>query len=902
MLRPHGVDITRLGDGYALTGSVLVDSGEFDGLVSTGRSALRAGDPHRSAEALTAALRLWRGRPFDGVDAAAFTDAARPPLEATRAAAMADLAEANLRRGEPTAALHTAQAMVTDHPLDERGWIALASAYYFSGQQDQALDTCRKARDLLVEELGVDPTPALAELEAQVLDHTVPQRTTPPSAGPQPAPGAAATPPPLPPIPTPFVGREALVDDVLARLADGARLVTLAGIGGIGKTSAALAVAHRLASDQPVWFCPVETDTDPADVWTRLSRLIGTDSTGEPDGPAEAVAAGRPVGVLLLDNVEQVVGMGTLLDRLLAVAPDLTILVTSRRPTGVRAEHLVSVPVLTQDHAEQLFRVRADQIRQGSGDVRSEEIRALCARLDGIPLAVELAAARTRSLSPRQLLARIESRHLSVLDGATGVVVPGRQASLRSVLHDAYETLPDEAQRLVQLMGSFDGWVSIELLERAGEGWILDIVDAVDTVVVAGLVTTDADGRVRMLGPVREFAAAIGPRSDLDTRLTIAVTELAADAAPRLFGDKAGAAVEDLHRDDDALTAALGMLLAAGSGNTAGELVLHLNRYWLLSGRLAEARRWIERAGTAPGLTPQTAARVALLAGTYASYVNDPRTADLLRPSLATADELGLPIDRLRVNGWCCLAAFAAMHDDPALAAESANRAQQLAAAGADDSLVSLARDVEGFVASQTGDHQGSLAVALRGLVDARRAGNGYDVVQLLITAAVDLLYLDRLDEALAYADEAFQLAGTIDVGPLAAYVLIIQGSALVAAGRSSAGRGCLVEALRLFRERTPDPLATADILFTLGASEAHELNGDQACRYFGAAEALYQGQGVAAAERLAAPIFGAKARIIELVGATRFDVMAALGATDPDHTIELVLAHRGRSPQPAST
>ena len=124
----------------------------------------------------------------------------------------------------------------------------------------------------------------------------------------------------------------------------------------------------------------------------------------------------------------------------------------------------------------------------------------------------------------------------------------------------------------------------------------------------------------------------------------------------------------------------------------------------------------------------------------------------------------------------------------------------------------------------------------------------------------------------------------------------------MVAAGRSSAGRGCLVEALRLFRERTPDPLATADILFTLGASEAHELNGDQACRYFGAAEALYQGQGVAAAERLAAPIFGAKARIIELVGATRFDVMAALGATDPDHTIELVLAHRGRSPQPAST
>ena len=229
-LGPHGVTIERVGDGYRLGGDFSVDAHHFDELVAQGRAALRVGDAPRSVESLTAALGLWEGQPYQGVDAAAFVDAARQHLDATRGAALTDLAHAQLRTGDPRGAAATATDLLADHPYDESAWSALATAHYLAGQQDQALETCRKARAVLVDELGVDPTAGLAELESQILNHALPDPRKPAS---EPLP--ASSPLPLPSLPDPHVARDDVVAEVRTRLEEGQRLVTLVGMGGLGR-------------------------------------------------------------------------------------------------------------------------------------------------------------------------------------------------------------------------------------------------------------------------------------------------------------------------------------------------------------------------------------------------------------------------------------------------------------------------------------------------------------------------------------------------------------------------------------------------------------------------------------------------------------------------------------------
>ena len=173
-LGPHGVAIERVGDGYRLTGDFSVDAHQFDELVAEGRAALRVGDVGRSIDTLTTGLALCEGLAFQGLDRAAFVDSARQHVDATRSAALTDLAHAQLRGGDPRGAAASATKLLDDHPYDEAAWAALATAHYWSGQQDHALAACRRARAILVDELGVDPTAELAELEAQILNHTVP--------------------------------------------------------------------------------------------------------------------------------------------------------------------------------------------------------------------------------------------------------------------------------------------------------------------------------------------------------------------------------------------------------------------------------------------------------------------------------------------------------------------------------------------------------------------------------------------------------------------------------------------------------------------------------------------------------------------------------------------------------
>lgn len=884
-LKPHEVTIERIGDGYALRGPLLVDAAQFEELVSAGRTLLRAGAVEDSMRSLVEALDLWQGTPLSDLGNAAFVDASREILEVARQAALVDLSEAQIRAGDLAAATSTAQTLLQHHPYDERGWIILATAHYWSGQQDQALATCRRARDVLREELGIDPTPALVEIESQILNHDLPPRSSTSSETHE----AASALPPLPPLPPHVVGREELADEVTSLLGSGQRLVSLVGIGGIGKTTLALEVANRV--DGTV-FCALETEQEAAAALGRVCRVLGADADAD---PATAIGAAMPRGVLVLDNVEQVAGIGLALDHVLSRVPELQVLVSTRRPTGARLERAVLVPPLGPEPAEEVFRTNAERVRPGiTSSLEAGVVRRLCELLDGIPLALELAATRVRTLTPRQLLDRIETSRASVLDGVRAAAVPERQLSLQGVLEEAYQALPEHSRRLFALLGSVDGSISLELLEAASDGWVDDPVDALEELVACGLVALDLEGRVSMRVPVREFATTKGERAHLDDLLHQAVLSLVEDSAPRLSGPDTVATMARLARDDDALTSALVRATESGSAAAAAALAFGLNRYWLLSGRVFEGRTWIERGRAMDGHAPADGVRMAVLAGTFASYLDHEDSAALLTDALTRAQALDLPVDRLIVNGWCCLAAYAAHREDFATADEAVRRASELAAGTGDSALVALARDVDGHVASYMKDPERALGAKLSGLAEARADGDPYVVVSVLTDICDDLLTLGRIDEALAYADEAYDLTRAFDPGPLLSALLLIRGITLTAADRVPAARGNLVAALTLLRDGRPDPLSTADALYALASCAIHEIADAEACRLYGAADALYSQQGVSPRNRLFPVLLDARDALVERLGAARFETLAALGSSDPARTLDRLLGEDG--------
>ncbi|MDT0185037.1 BTAD domain-containing putative transcriptional regulator [Microbacterium sp. ARD31] len=889
LLRAHGVDIARVGDGYVLTGDVEVDARTFEHLVSAGRAALRAGDPGRSAELFDRALDLWSGAPLSGIDAEGLLQAARPGLEQTRATALAELGDARLRIRDEAGAATAAHTLLEAHPYDERGWSVLAQALYWSGQQAEALGACAQARRVLRDDLGVDPTPALQDLETAILRHALPERAAPADAGPavdDPEPDGATF-APLPALPEPFVGRQEEVAEALHLLGHGRRTLTLVGIGGMGKTTLATVVAHELAAaGTPVAFCRLETEVTAAAALARVAREVGVDPND--DDLVAAVATRVDGAVLVLDNLEGVDGVRGLVDALGARAPGLRLLLTSRRPTGAAGELTLLLAPLAPEHAVELFVHRAEQVRPGIGAADRGAVRELCQLVDGIPLALEVAAARVRTFTPGQLVERFAQQRTSPL--APSPSRTGPRASLLDVLAESHAALGEPARRTFELLGSFRGWVSLELLEAAADGMVHDLEDALEELVSCGLVSLDLEGRAAMREPVRQFARTRGERTALDERLRRAALGLAEDTAAGLFGPTAGASVARLARDHDTLDVALTDASAAGDAESGARLAVALHRYWLLTGRLAEGHAVLHRLVSTPPPDPAQAVRVAVLAGTFASYLNQTGTQAQLEEALGRAAALGLEVDRIVVNGWCCLAAFAAHHGDLPTARSAAARAAELASSSNQRQLVSLARDVEGHVAAYAGDHETSLRANLQSLAEARDEEDTYDVVHLLLSAAVDLLYLDRADQALHLSTEAFDRVATLDVGPLLGSVLLVHGSALVVAGQPVTARASLLEALRITRERYPDPLASADILCTLGACATHQLDDATAARCYGAADAAYDQHGVAPQERLAPAIVAARRESEQRLPDGAFAVLAALGSGDTARTVDLLL------------
>ena len=391
---------------------------------------------------------------------------AQPFSPSAELVALELLGDAELELGNHDAVLAQIEQLIAEQPYRERlreQWIL---ALYRAGRQKDALDAYRSTRSLLIEELGVEPGAALQELERAVL------RQDPSLAGPARSSPASR----LPSAPTPLVGRRLEVAAVAASLRrDDVRLVTLTGPGGVGKTRLALAVAEELATELPdgVVFVDLAPVSDAALVADLIAESLDV-AEGEED--AVAAAAHRLRGrspLVVIDNFEHVLAAGPNVSALLAASSGLRILVTSRVPLRLSGEHEYPVPTLAPTDAVELFSQRATALDPAfvvSG-TNATSVGEVCRRLDGLPLAIELAAARTRVLSPAALAERLAQALELLTEGARDL--PERQRTLRATIDWSYRLLDEAERSLLARLSVFAGGVTLESAEAVGGSALL---------------------------------------------------------------------------------------------------------------------------------------------------------------------------------------------------------------------------------------------------------------------------------------------------------------------------------------------------------------------------------------------------------------------------------------------
>jgi len=618
-----------------------LDTSRFERLARAGGEALAADRANQAAKLLRGALEVWRGPPLPEFRYEDWAQAEIARLEELRQTVFEDAVEADLRLGRHAQAVVELEASVGESPLRERLHGQLVLALYRCGRQADALEVYGRLRSRLRDELGLDPSPELQALQTAILNHD------PVLA----APATAPQPRPLPEPPTQLVGRQAELDAGLRLLRDQyVRLLTLTGPGGIGKTRLGLELGRILAPAfaDGAAFVSLASIADPELVAGAIVQALELKETRPSPEEVLAEELRRAELLLLVDNFEQVVASAPVLARLLEAAPGLAILVTSRAPLRVAGEHELPVPPLTSPAAVELFVERA---RAANPDFTvsetAAEVEELCSHLDGLPLAIELAAARTRMLSPRALLERL-GRRLDLL-GSGRRDAPDRQQTLRTTIDWSYDLLGDADQRLFARLGIFAGGWSLDAAETicAEEG--VAVLDALSALVNESLIlrSPESDARFLMLEIVREYAVerlvASGEAAELRRRHAQYFLELAGLAEAELHGPGQGAWIERIELELDNLRAADIFWRESSDGESRLRAVVALRRFWQLHGHLAEGLRMTEGAlAQAPAADPLLRSQALNSAGLLAAEQGEFESArTAFDHALELARELG---------------------------------------------------------------------------------------------------------------------------------------------------------------------------------------------------------------------------------------------------------------------
>jgi predicted ATPase/DNA-binding SARP family transcriptional activator len=576
--RPSGYAI-RLEDGQ-------LDLDRFERLMDEARSR----PPAEAAPKLREALALFRGPPLADTPLEGPAAAEPERLAELRLGAIEQRIEHDMALGRHTEVIAELERLVAANPYRERLQGQLMLALYRSGRQADALEAFRRARHALVEDLGLDPGRELQRLEAAILTQDPELELA--SA---PAAHAPAAPAPRPPVGIPVPANPLLGRDEDLEIAAGVlgephvRLLTLTGPGGIGKTRLALELAQfaepRFADGAR--FVALGAVADAERVMPTIAQALGAQESELP----EALLAGREL-LLVLDNFEQVLPAAPELTRLLSTAPRSKLVVTSRAALRVNGEHEFAVPPLGPSPAAELFvgRARALDPRLEIDDEDLAMIERICTRLDGLPLAIELAAARTKVLSAAAILDRLEHR-LDLLSAGPRDA-PARQQTLRAAIGWSYDLLEEPDRELFSALGVFVGGFSLEMAEAVGG---LAALDGIANLVDQSLVTRTGT-RFSMLENVREYALErlekAGETDEMRRRHAHAFADAVADGERGLAGPEAAFWLQHLDADRENVRAAIAYSLADGEPETALRICAGVYRYWIARGNLREGRQF----------------------------------------------------------------------------------------------------------------------------------------------------------------------------------------------------------------------------------------------------------------------------------------------------------------------
>ncbi|MEW9528066.1 BTAD domain-containing putative transcriptional regulator [Microbispora sp. NPDC049125] len=855
-----------------------IDAGRFERLIAEGRAAWTPAGEAPALDGLATAagrfaeaLRLWRGPPMTGLRAAEFASAAVSRLAEMRLRAVEDLAEARLALGKAGELVAELEELTTEHPLRERLWESRMRALCAAGRPAEALAAFDDLRRTLAETLGADPSPALRALHVAILRGEAGPSSR--RAGPR-----TNLRTPL----TSFVGRDEEAERV-GRLLDEARLVTLVGPGGAGKTRLAVEVASRRAGHvrDGVWLVELAGVRDPAQVPAAVSAALGLrenesrvdpreapgvaapgaedpaapetsqtwETSGSPGDRGDARHGGGPPPrpphdrieqiaealrdrrtLIVLDNCEHLIdACAWLADVVAGRCPGVRVLATSREPLAITGEVLHSVGPLRVPPpgvpleealtfpAVRLFADRAAAVRPGFSLTAANlpAVAEACRRLDGLPLAIELACARLRTLPVEEIVTRLGDR-FRLLTGGSRTALP-RHQTLLAVVEWSWDLLTEAERALARRLAVFAAGATPETAEAVCAGTakgedgrvvlppedVLRTLGAlVDKSLVVLLETPGAPPRYRMLDTIRAYAAAALAGSGEAGRVRRAHAAFFLDRAetadPALRTADQLEWLKWLARERGELAAALRWAIDSADAETAVRLTAALGWFWNLHNTHDEAASWLREALALPGLDGSGPVSHRAVARAYAYHamhhfaIRDSGAAlwsaahahrlagaaHLTDPMIMLMDVLvRMHPDHSEADDSAALRHLAGLadSDDPWLAAAARLfRGLALAAfGGAAEAAADLTAARDGFAAvgdrwgmaaavsslgschSLGGDHAAAVAAMGQAVTFIRMLGSEGDVPWMLIDLALERVRMGDLVAARADLEEA---------------------------------------------------------------------------------------------------------------------------------------------------
>ncbi len=658
------VDIETTGSGYVLNADrATIDASRFEDLLDSGVEHRRSGSHTLAASDLASALDEWRGPALAGLEDHNFARVEAARLDSRRLEALEARLASDLELGRHRQLVAELEQLVSAHPHHEAFWKYLMMALYRSDRQADALGAFQDAKASLGDELGIEPSEELRELEEQIL------LQDPTLAAPSEREDRVHN---LPTSLDSFVGRDEELEEIRLLLTN-YRCVTLTGVGGSGKTRLGIEAARSALDNYPdgARWAELATINDPDRLVEQILLVFGEPGSHAADPGGVLVEILRPKGLLLiLDNCEHMIGpVAQLTDRLLRECPDLTVLATSREAFGTAGEAIYHVPTLevpgwgdtpNQVRDTESALLLADRVRTFMHDFVVDDqtatsVTTVCRKLDGIPLALELGAARMRTMTVDELADRIDNRFELLTKGSR--TAPPRQQTLRATIEWSYELLTPAGKSTLRALGVFAGPWTIDAARAVAFEAETEVttIGLVDELVDKCLVETTQPGRFRLLETIRQFAfeqlVVSGEAPTVGRRHRDWYRDMAASKDPELRGSQQVSAWTSLEQDHDNLRAAIQWSLDNGDSDGALELVAALGYFWMVRGYWPEAWRWLERSLAPEGGSPLVRSE-AITGGaiTEVIRVNFGAVRELLGEALVVFEEKNVPKSHARAS------------------------------------------------------------------------------------------------------------------------------------------------------------------------------------------------------------------------------------------------------------